>query len=166
MNSSRDLLRITDRLHKFEPELDNRNDIIRNVMESAVNKKPFLPDRILTLLFGWIDYVWVRRVFGTASLAIVLVFLFQQASIMSRIGDLEQRMVESNTHNLLMYQGENVKLNSILLKETGGIGFQDSILVADRDLKELIESYIELQKRYGELQKKIRLREASVKSKL
>ena len=104
-------------------------------------------------LFGWTDYLWVRRGLVTVSIALVFSFVFQQFSIVNKVGQLEDRMVESNTEQLIRQQGEHVLLNSVIMKEIGEKNFPDSLMVADKDLRELIDSYSELQRRYQELKR-------------
>ena len=87
-----------NKLGSYSPLPQERGDIIRSVMEATSNdenKKGF--NLIMYYLFGWTDYLWVRRGLVTVSIALVFSFVFQQFSIVNRVGQLEDRMVESNT---------------------------------------------------------------------
>ncbi len=61
-------------------------------------------------------------------------------------------MVESNTKQLLEHQQKNVIINSAIMTLGKENGVVDSIQVADKDLRSLIDSYTSLQKQYEDLQ--------------
>ena len=152
MKAKEKLDKINARLASYNPEPENRDEMIRNVMDltSESERKPVI-EQLVSMIFGWTDTLWVRAGLVTVSTCLVLVFVFQQFSIINRIGQLENRMVESSTEQIIRQQGEHVLLNSVLMKELGESQFQDSVLVADKDLKNLINSYSELQSRYQDL---------------
>ncbi len=142
-----------NKLGSYSPKPQERGDIIRSVMEATSNdenKKGF--NLIIYYLFGWTDYLLVRRVLGSVSLIIIAVFIIQQVIIINRIDNLEYRMVESNTKQLLEHQQKNVIINSAIMTLGKENGVVDSIQVADKDLRSLIDSYTSLQKQYEDLQ--------------
>jgi len=154
MRSEKQVNELFDKLRSHNPELKERDAMIRNIMDDTSEKvrdKGINP--VLNFLFGWTDHLWVRRGLVTISLALVFVFVFQQFRIVNRIGQLENRMVESNTEQIVRQQGEHVLMNSVIMKEFEESEFGDSLLVADKDLRELIISYSELQQRYKELKR-------------
>jgi len=166
MKDKEKISEITEKLTSYNPGLDNRDDLIRNVMESSsATKMPFKVGRLLDFLFGWTDILWIRRGLVTLSVALVFVFVFQQFSIFNRIGQLENRMVESNTEQIIRQQGEQVLLNSVLMQEIRETEFSDSVMVADKDLRELINSYSELQSRYHDLKSELYSQQFSGKNK-
>lgn len=153
MTDNSNIDRLAAKLRAFEPDLQNREEMIRDIMEATDNKRQGINlYQLFDSIFSWADYPWVRRGMISVSLVIIFLFSFQQLTIINRIDKLEGRMVQSNTQQLLKFQGENVIMNSVLLIEAGKSEYPDSILVADKDLKELINSYSTLQKRYQELE--------------
>lgn len=157
MENKEKLDRINDRLESFSPELDTREEIIRNVMDFTSERNKASGIKSLTdLLFGWTDKLWIRGGLITASMALVFVFAIQQFTIVNRIGQLETRMVKSNTEQIIRQQGEGVLLNSVIMQKIGESEFRDSrdsVTVADKDLRDLINSYSELQSRYEDLKR-------------
>jgi hypothetical protein len=154
MEAKDKLDKIYSRLDSYNPEPEDRADIIRNVMDitSESSSRTSL-EKLMTVLFGWTEILWVRRGLVTISMGLIFVFVFQQFSIVSRIGRLESRMVESSTEKILKQQGEHVLLNSVIMKEIQEGQLQDSVMVSDKDLRDLIDSYSELQRRYQDLLK-------------
>ncbi len=152
MKAKDKLDKINARLASYNPEPENRDEMIRNVMDlTSESGRKRVIQQFVNLIFGWTDTLWIRAGLVTISTCLVFVFGFQQFSIINRIGRLENRMVESSTEQIIRQQGEHVLLNSVLMKELGESQFQDSVLVADKDLKNLINSYSELQRRYQDL---------------
>ncbi len=154
MEAKDKLDKIYSRLDSYKPEPEDRSDMIRNVMDktSEPNKEQSI-GKIMNILFGWTEILWVRRGLITISMGLIFVFVFQQFSIVSRIGQLESRMVESSTEKILRQQGEHVLLNSVIMKEMQEGQLQDSVMVSDKDLRDLVNSYSDLQRRYQDLLK-------------
>ncbi len=154
MKAEEKLEKINARLASYDPEPDNRADMIRNVMDltSGKGSTPLI-EQFINIIFGWTEILWIRAGLVTVSTCLVFVFVFQQFSIINRIGQLENRMVKSSTEQIIRQQGEQVLLNSVIMKEIGKGEVKDSLMVADRDLQELINSYSELQRRYNDLKK-------------
>lgn len=154
MGKKEKLDKIIDGLHSYSPELNNKDELIRGVMESTNESysRPIL-DRIIELLFGWTDSLWARRGFAAISMTVVFVFVLQQFIIVDRIGQLESRMVESNAEQIVKQQGDDVLFNSFLMSNEEEDNFRDSIMVSDKDLNALINSYTELQRQYQDLKR-------------
>lgn len=153
MKSEKQINELFEKLGSFEPGPQERVNIIRNVMDATSNnvrEKGF--DFILHYLFAWTEYLWVRRVMGSVTIIIIALFINQQVIIVNRIDNLEYRMVESNTLQLLKHQQQDVLINSAILTSGEETGIVDSILVADKDLRSLIDSYTSLQKQYHDLE--------------
>jgi len=170
MNTEKKLTVLNKRMESYRPKLEGREELLEEVM-SSISEKPGSPvtELLSAFLFGWTDILWIRRSLVSASLLLVFIFVFQQYSIMSRIGRLENRMVNSSTDQIIRQQGEYVLLNSLLRQEVGERDLRDSIMVADKDLRDLINSYSELEKRYKELKQEYysqRFKENTNKQKL
>lgn len=154
MEAKDKLDKIYSRLDSYKPEPEDRSGMIRNIMDrtSESNTEQSI-GKIMNILFGWTEILWVRRGLITISMGLIFVFVFQQFSIVSRIGQLESRMVESSTEKILRQQGEHVLLNSVIMKEMQEGQLQDSVMVSDKDLRDLVNSYSDLQRRYQDLLK-------------
>lgn len=142
-----DLIR---KLASVNPELKKRDELIKNVMEDTDPAKSGIS--FISYVFGWTEYPLVRKSAIALSVIVISIFMFQQAVIMNRIGNLEDRMVESNTEQLLQHHEKNVMFNSALLMSGDQSESLDSIIVADKDLRILVNSYLRLQKQNQDLQ--------------
>ena len=166
MRKREKLDKIVGGLNSYRPELDDKDVIIRGVMESTSESysRPLL-DRIIELLFGWTDSLWARRGFAAISMTAVFVFVLQQYIIVDRIGQLENRMVESNAEQIVKQQGDNVLFNSTFMSDVQEDDIRDSIMVSDKDLNALINSYTELQREYQYLKREHYLQQLNRKLK-
>ena len=150
--------KIKERLKGFVPELEDEKELVTKIISSIDDSSPVnISDTVINILFGWTNLLWVRRSFAVVSGLIVFIFLFQQANIINRINLLEGRMVGGNTQNIIEYQQHKVTINSLMNNSESGTSLNDSIVVADKDLRELINSYTALQKRYDDLQERVRI---------
>lgn len=150
MNSNNKYDDLIQKLAGVSPELKNRDELIRNVME---NTNPAMTGiSFISYVFGWTEFPFVRKAAIALSVIVVSVFMFQQVVIVNRIGNLEERMVESNTEQLLQHHENSVLINSALLMSGNQSESIDSILVADKDLRILVNSYMRLQKQHQDLQ--------------
>ena len=125
---------------------DNVMDMIRK-SGTDTNKKGFID-----FIFAWTDILWIRRSLASASFILISLFLFQQFMIIDRIGELEIRMIDG-THdefNNSSMQNESTRSALKMMFEAGMAG--DSIIIAEKDLIELIKAYRDLQQRYEELE--------------
>jgi hypothetical protein len=87
-----------------------------------------------------------------ASLALVMIFVVQQFTVLNRLGSLEQRMMGVSTESIIEFQKENMHLNSVLYIENSNINPTDSVKVSNHDLVSLLRSYRELQKKLRDLE--------------
>ena len=105
---------------------------------------------ISDLLFGWIDLLWLRRGMAILSGVIMVVFAVQQTIIFKRVGQIEERMTDATTSNILEYQ-KGIQAVHYEGMDISGFESTDSVKVSLRDLGRLIGSYRELKSRYGRL---------------
>ncbi|MCD4769684.1 MAG: hypothetical protein K8R35_05900 [Bacteroidales bacterium] len=150
--------KVKEKLKRFIPTLQNEADLVSSIIKLTDDRRSVsILDSVIDIFFGWTNLLWVRRGFAVISLFIVFLFLFQQVKIIHRINSLEGRIVGGSTQNIIEYQQHKVKINSLQYNNGPGSLLNDSIVVADRDLRDLINSYTELQKKYEDLQKQVRL---------
>lgn len=142
----KELEKILKQLRLYKPRPDERDLLRENIMQQIRRK-----DSGINYFFGWTEIIWLRRSMSVAAVLIIGLFIIQQAFVVGRIDELEKRMVNINTENILDYQRENVMLNSILLEEEVEGVYDDSLKVASDDLLDLVRSYRDLQKKYEEM---------------
>jgi len=152
---SRDYDKLISSLKEFSPDSRDREINISRIMEKTATGSEN-SEKAYNFLFWWLDITWIRRSVIFASILIIAFFALQQFTIISRIGNLENRMIGISTENILESRKESVKINATILKASEEINLSDSIKVAREDLNSLVRSYKDLQKRYNELQEEIR----------
>ena len=152
MDKEKDIERIVQKVAGHIPLSPNREQIIEDLFAGSYKDSSTARLPVFNYLFGWADQPLLRRALVTVSLVIVLIFSGQQFLIFKRIDKLESRMVESSTDALLKHQERNVLLKSAILTGGGEPTGVDSIMVANKDLRSLIESYMMLQKQYADLE--------------
>jgi len=138
-----ELDRILKQLRLNKPEIEDRESFKEDIMHKIGKKS-----RRLDYLFGWTEIVWLRRSLAIASAVIVILFLLQQIHVVSRIDQIEKRMLSFNTEIILEYQRENVIVNSVILRNQEATLLTDSINVSTYDLMNLIREYRDLQAKY------------------
>ncbi len=141
-----ELDRILKQLRLNKPEIEDRESFKEDIMH-GIGKK----ERRLDYLFGWTEIVWLRRSLAIASAVIVILFILQQIHVVSRIDQIEKRMLSFNTEKILEYQRENVIVNSVLMRSQEATFLTDSINVSTYDLLNLIREYRDLQTKYEQI---------------
>lgn len=139
-------------LRKSEPVLDSTEDIEREVMKriSVVRKSGIVFADVIDFLFRWVYIGWVRRSLITASVLLVIIFVYQQGAILRQINFLSSKMIVTGGESrpdplgelekgLMMYKLSGRKLNS------------QNITISEKDLEEFLDSVNELQYKYKEL---------------
>lgn len=139
-------------LRKSKPDLKGVELIEENIINQirlAQNRHNPLPD-LVENLFGWIYIRWVRRSLVAASIFLVLFFLYQQTMILKGVNDLSKQTIvngkgtfsvseEDFGKQLMMYRFSGRKLQS------------GDLRLSDRQVKEILDSYNELQDKYSDL---------------
>jgi len=139
-------------LRKSEPVLDSTEDIEREVMKRiSVERQPRIVFAdVIDFLFSWVYIGWVRRSLISASVLLVIIFVYQQGIILKQINFLRNQMIVSDGENnpnplgalekgLMMYKLSGRKFNS------------QNISISEKELKQLLESVNELQAKYKDL---------------
>lgn len=106
---------------------------------------------VVDFLFGWVYIGWVRRSLITASIVLVLVFIYQQGIILKRIDVLSRQAVIIDKENVWTPSSEIEKL-LMVYKNSGRRFPSKTIPISDRQMKELMESVNELQIKYKEIE--------------
>lgn len=152
MNQSEKYNKIIDLLRKSKPALGSQSEIeeqILNRLTRVSTFKTFMSDTV-EFLFRWVYIGSVRRVLVTASVALVLLFAYQQTVILRKI-DVLSRQTIVNKADKQINAGEVEKL-LMNYRYSGRKFSSDNIVVSEKQMKELIESINELQIKYRDLE--------------
>jgi hypothetical protein len=145
--------KVLNLLRNSKPELDSTEDIEIEVIKmiKKADRPGFNLTDVIDFLFGWVYIGWVRRTLITASVALVLVFVFQQGVILNRIDILSKQTIVPVKGNLAAPSDEIEKLLATY-KNSGRRFPPKTIIISEREMKELLESVNELQSKYKEIE--------------
>ena len=79
--------KIINLLRKSKPEIDSIEDIEKEVIKRIARRSRSVVDlsELIDFLFSWVYIGWVRRSLIAASIALVMIFVYQQGVILKRI---------------------------------------------------------------------------------
>lgn len=143
-------------LRDSKPFLGSTKDIENKVIEKISKTKLHVLNLsyVIDFLFGWIYIGWVRRSLITASVGLVLVFVYQQNVILKRINYLgRQTLVNEREKGYISADEFERKLK--IYKLSGRRLYSRNIPISEKQIKQLLESVNELQTEYKELLKLI-----------
>jgi hypothetical protein len=145
--------KVLNLLRNSKPELNSTEDF-----EIEVIKRIKKDDRpgfnlldVIDFMFGWVYVGWVRRTLIMVSIALVLVFVIQQAVILKRIDILSKLTIVPVRENVATPVDEIEKL-LVTYKNSGKRFHPKTITISEREMKELLESVNELQSKYKEIE--------------
>ena len=144
--------RILNLLRESKPILDSCGSIEREVIKKILasrNKTIGLSD-ILEFIFGWVYIGWVRRSLITASVILVLIFIYQQGIILNQIKILSNQIIVNERADV-MIPGKEFGKKLLMLRLTGTKITSKDIVISEQQLDELFESVKEMQDKYKEL---------------
>ena len=140
-------------LRKSKPILESTEDIEREVIKriARVPQSGLNLSEVIDYLFGWVYIGWVRRSLISASIVLVLVFVYQQGIILKRIDFLSRQTVVINRENVSTPADEIEKM--LLVYKNSGWRFPSkTITISEKQMKEILESVNELQTKYKDLE--------------
>lgn len=145
--------KVLDLLRKSKPGLDSTDDIEREVIKriERVNHSRLSLSDLVDFLFGWVYIQWVRRSLITASIALVLVFVYQQSVILKRIDFLSRQTIVTEKE-IGSAPADEVEKMLMVYRNTGRRFPSRNITISEKQMKELIESVNELQLKYKDLE--------------
>jgi hypothetical protein len=115
-----------------------------------------IPDRgnkltdVMDFLFGWVYIGWVRRSLITASVILVIVFVYQQGIILKQINYLSRQTVVVDGATSLNPES-SIEKRLMMYKMTGRRFASKNITISEKQMEELIDSVNALQIRYKDL---------------
>jgi hypothetical protein len=139
-------------LRKSKPVLDSSDvierEVIRNI--SKLHQSEIVFSDVIDFLFGWIYIGWVRRTLITASVLLVVVFVWQQGVILNRIDLLSSQSVVIGRERTATPADEIEKVLT-LYKNSGRRFPSKSITINEKQLEQLLDSVHKLQIQYKDL---------------
>jgi len=154
MNKTDKYSKVIEVLKGNKPVLANKerltDDIMKRIQE-PVNKFTF-QEKLSNYLFGWADIGWIRGTMAIAATVFVGFFIVQQLVITDRINTLEKQLIKTvntfNTQEPDLGIMQKVLLNIVVKDQMAG----DSITISRSDLEKLLNSYLELQENYDNME--------------
>jgi hypothetical protein len=140
-------------LRKSKPVLESTEDIEREVIKriARVHRSGLNLSEVIDYLFGWVYIGWVRRSLISASIVLVLVFVYQQGVILKRIDFLSRQTIVIDRENISTPANEIEKM--LLMYKNSGRRFPSkTITISEKQMKEILESVNELQTKYKDLE--------------
>ena len=167
MRNGDQIERAGNRLSSYRPELRNRDELVRKVMAATLaDERKNIAGLAWKYLFAWSDRQLIRGVAISFSLALLVFFAGQQYILVNRIIDLEKRVVNINTDQIIERQANRHSAASLMISGREISSENDSITVSGDDLRSLIDSYLELQQAYDLIARKYREANPGTKSNL
>lgn len=148
--------KILNILRRSGPKLESIGTIEENVIERirrSNNRQRSLPD-LIEVLFSWIYIGWVRRSLVTASVLLVLFFVYQQSMILKGVNNINKRAIISEK-GIFPDSDDEIGKQLMILKLTGRKISASDLKISGRQIEQLIDSYNELREKYGDLVKLI-----------
>lgn len=145
--------KVVDLLRSSKPVLLSTDEIEREVIRRIQKRNPVVAavSDALEFIFGWVYIGWVRRSLIALSIALVLIFGYQQSTILKRIDILSRQIVIKDNNNNTISTDEIEKLLTIY-KSSGKKFPSKSMDFSDKQINALIESLDELRVKYKDLE--------------
>ena len=145
--------KVLNLLRKSTPLLNSTGDIenevlirIKKINQSGVNLS-----EVIDFLFGWVYIGWVRRSLIAAAMALVVIFVYQQGVILKRIEVLSRQTIIINNGNAASSSDEIDKFLT-QFRNSGHRFPSMNITISESQMKELQESFKEMQIKYKDLE--------------
>jgi hypothetical protein len=145
--------KIVNLLRESKPVLDSTEDIEREVIKriSRTNLYRSYFSMAVDFLFSWVYIGWVRRALITASVLLVLIFVFQQGVILKRIDVLSRQTVLIDREKGST-QVDNIDKLLLEYRNSGRRFPSKTITISEKQMQELLESVDELKLKYKDLE--------------
>lgn len=139
-------------LRNSRPRLSNEgemaDEVIRRIRE--VKNKESIFDIFIDSLFGWVYLDWVRRGLVGAAIILISVFVYQQACILKQVREINSQVVVSGNEGASVFSF-NPDKRLTLFKMTAPFSTGSDLRISETELKEIMNSYYELQGKYSNL---------------
>jgi hypothetical protein len=145
--------KVLNLLQKSIPLLNTTSDIENEVIGRVkkLNQSGVNLSEAIDFLFGWVYIGWVRRSLISASMVLILIFVYQQGVILKRIEVLSRQTVIVDKEKASSSSDEIDKLLT-LFRNSGHRFPTKNITISESQIKELQESLKEMQIKYKDLE--------------
>jgi hypothetical protein len=144
---------VLDILRKSKPVLDSTEGIEKEVIKriTIAEKSKFNLSDITDFLFGWTYIGWIRRSLITASILLVMIFVYQQGIIIKQVNFLSRQITIMEGETAPSVDNEIGK-QIVMYKMSGRRLPSKYITISEKQMKQLMESINELEVKYKDLQ--------------
>lgn len=139
-------------LRESKPVLDSTEDIEKEVIKgiSKVRQPIFNFSEAIDSLFGWVYIGWVRRTLITASVLLVMVFIYQQGIMFKQINFLSRQIIDNGGEMQITTEQQVEKLLMTYKKSGRGLSSRN-ITLSEKQIKELLDSVNDVKTKYKDL---------------
>ncbi len=145
--------RVLEFLKQAKPVLDSTDEIEEKVTGTGSQrdrKQGRDLSELIDFLFGWTYITWVRRSLITASVFLVLVFVFQQSLIMNQINNLS-RQIDTYEKDASGVSSENLNRRMLMYRLSDKRFPLVKKSESEKQLEKLFRSIDEFEKEYKDL---------------
>ena len=144
--------KVLEVLKRTKPVLGPTDEIEERVLYRISGKQKPEADLsdLIDFLFGWTYIKWVKRSLVTASVFLVILFIFQQSIIMKQIYHLS-RQIESYERDASGVPGEHLDRRMLLYRFSEKRFVISKKSNSEKQVEELFRSIDQLKKEYKEL---------------
>ena len=144
--------KVLDILRRSKPVFESNEEIEREVLKriSGIHKSGVAFFEILDFLFGWVYIGWVRRSLIAASVALVILFVYQQGIILKQINFLSSQVMVTDGETASNSTG-NIEKRLLMYKLSGQRFASQKIRISEKELNQFFESVNELEDKYKDL---------------
>lgn len=144
---------VVNLLRQSKPLLGSSEEIESHVINriTRLNRSGLDFSEVIDFLFGWVYIGWVRRSLITASLALVMIFVYQQGVILKRIELISRQTVITNKE-ISSSPSDEIERLLLAYKNSGRKFPSKTITISESQMNELLDSVKELQIKYRDLE--------------
>jgi hypothetical protein len=143
--------RLLNLLRKSKPRIGSTEEIEAEVLKSISkkHKSDYVLSDVIGFLFSWIYIRWVRRALIAASVSIIVIFVWQQYTILKQINYLSRQTIIIER---VSTPDQAELLEKRILSKLSGQGINSRTLkMSDKQINQFIDSAIEMQGKYKDL---------------
>jgi hypothetical protein len=155
MKNDEKYLRVVTFLRSVKPRITGIDDFEETIVKrikSGIRQKS-VPD-VFEILFGWIYIRWIRYCMVTASVMLLILFIFQQTIILKGINNLNDRSI-INGNGKVISSRDDFEEQVMILKLNSYRFSKGNLEIPEKQIEQLLESYTQLQDKYSDLIKMI-----------
>ena len=140
-------------LRNSNPTLFSTEEIENEVIKKiSKNPKPkYSLSDVTDFLFGWVYIDWVRRSLITASVLLVMIFVWQQSVILNRINVLSRQPIVIGVETSATRMNDIEKMLTIYRNSDRRYS-SGTITISEKQLEEIQESVNEMKVKYKDLE--------------